>query len=488
MKKSARLLSLLSLPILLVGVLSGSSSAVSTGSVPHNGSVALALGHTGTPFGPTFWGQALPNNTPINPNSQTYVKEITDFLATAKQQHKIAQENGFLETTGAPPLYLVPASQPAVPVYIWSPTKTSGNKPNPKYGQSDDPSLPSCQGAGQQNCYNPAVDNKILDEQVLRGGVPINDTAKPASNNTDQTLIIYQPSTNSLWEMWKVQKDAAGHWEIGWGGKIADVSSSNGIFNRQIGTSATHDALLGVVTRIEELQAHQIDHPIDLELPHNIVLGPKVNVQGENASYSWPSVRKPDGSSDNPLAVPEGLRFRIDPSLNLNSLGLSPVGLTIAKAGQKYGFIVENSGPNLIIKIGNPEPYIDAGLPDPYIKLFNNPLGSNWPDYSYYVMANFPWSHLQALPFNYDETASSVSTSPAKVAPTKSKPVASKPSSHDSSLRWSILLVIIIMATTTLVIYRIRRSTKRASTAVQQQSHGSVDLSPDQGSKKRNTL
>jgi hypothetical protein len=224
--------------------------------------------------------------------------------------------------------------------------------------------------------------------------------ALPAEANPDRTVDIYQPSTDRLWELWHVGKDAAGNWAVQAAGRIDHVSQSNGIFPPPFGTAATEDSLVGVVSRIEELQAGRIDHPIDLELTHTSVLKKGVipaNTPGATHSYSWPAINN-DGDCTDPSCIPEGLRFRLDPSLNVASLHLSPVARTIAIAAQKYGFIVMNTGPDVNIKLGNPQPYIAAGLPDPYIKLFGSAYGS---DYSPKVMANFPWSALQALPYNY---------------------------------------------------------------------------------------
>ena len=241
-----------------------------------------------------------------------------------------------------------------------------------------------------------------LNQHVLTGGIPIPSVAEQSSN-TDHTMIIYQPSKKTLWELSRVQKGASGNWEVGWAGKMTDVPRSDGIWPRHEGTSATGDALLGVVVRIEELQDGKIDHPVDLELPHTIVLNRHTlpaNTPGATLPYSWPADRLPDGVSSSPYAIPEGLRFRLDPSLNLDSLNLSPVAHTIAVAAQKYGFMVENTGPDCNIKLGNPQPYEAAGLPDPYKALFGAAFGSG---YSLKVMANFPWRHLQALPFNYGQ-------------------------------------------------------------------------------------
>jgi hypothetical protein len=324
--------------------------------------VQLGLGHPGVPFGGNFWGQPLARTTPVNPNSAIYVTEIVQALADSAP----VSRECYLSTVGSPPIYVVPGNQHRVQV-------------SRQYGY-----------------------NKRLYETVLAAGIPIPPFAEQ-SGNTDHTMIIYQPATNTLWELWRVQKDSRGNWQVGWAGKMTYVSRSNGIWPPHEGTSATGDALLGVVSRIEELEDGQIDHPVDLELPRTIVLNRRTlpaNTPGATESYSWPADRPPDGVSASPLAIPEGLRFRLDPSLQLDRLHLSPVAHMIAVAARKYGFVVENTGPDCNIKLGNPQPYSAAKRPNPYKNLFGSAYGS---DYSAKVMANFPWNRLQALPFNYGQ-------------------------------------------------------------------------------------
>jgi hypothetical protein len=66
--------------------------------------------------------------------------------------------------------------------------------------------------------------------QVLRQGVPIPAAAKPAEG-TDQHMVVWQPSTNTMWEFWHAQ-DVNGAWHARWGGRMTDVSSSPG-FSQQ---------------------------------------------------------------------------------------------------------------------------------------------------------------------------------------------------------------------------------------------------------------
>jgi hypothetical protein len=66
------------------------------------------------------------------------------------------------------------------------------------------------------------------------------------------------------------------------------------------------------------------------------------------------------------------------------------VGKTIAKAAQKYGFVVWDTAETTSIRAKNPKSYTQLGLPDPYPKLFE-------PKNQWTVLDGFPWDKLQFL-------------------------------------------------------------------------------------------
>jgi len=257
-------------------------------------------------------------------------------------------------------------------------------------------------------CGHPA--NSYFATTVLAPGVPVPADAHGAAG-TDGEVEIYQPSTNSYWDFWRFQKDSTGAWEACWGGIIKNVSQSDGIFPNNTGATATSLPLIGANPRIEELQAGHIDHAIGLtigdvasaDLAKTVI---PANTPNATNGVSWPATRT-DGYSTNPLAVPEGLRFRLPASLDLNQYNLSPVAKTIAVAAQKYGFVVNDSchEPCISIRLGDPTAYTAAGLPNPYTTgpgvggIGTTGLFDGAPPYL--VMKNFPWDQLQALPFNY---------------------------------------------------------------------------------------
>jgi hypothetical protein len=80
---------------------------------------------------------------------------------------------------------------------------------------------------------------------------------------------------------------------------------------------------------VKELRAGQIGHALAISLP-----APRAE------SFAWPAQRT-DGTGPSD-AIPEGARLRLDPDLDLDSLGLPPITLMIARAAQRYGMIVRD--------------------------------------------------------------------------------------------------------------------------------------------------
>jgi len=215
--------------------------------------------------------------------------------------------------------------------------------------------------------------------------VPIPAAAKQASG-TDGEMTIYQPSTNSIWELWIAKKDATtGAWSACWGGKLSGATTNQGIFQKSYGTTATGLPFVGGQITAEELSKGVINHAIGIAM-----------VDVEKAGiYSWPANRS-DGYNPNnlPNRIPEGLRFRLDPSVNVDALPMTKAGKIIAKAAQKYGFVVWDKAGSVSIRAQNADSYTALGLANPYPALYENKP-------SYAVLNGFPWDKLQFLPMDY---------------------------------------------------------------------------------------
>lgn len=233
-----------------------------------------------------------------------------------------------------------------------------------------------CQGKG----YVPAG---LTGDGGQFTGVPMPTDAVPATG-TDGELSIWSPSSDQLWEFWKAKKAADGTWSACWGGRIDHVSTGDGRFPGIFGATATGLPNAGGAVRYDEIKRGSIDHAISLIIPNPAV----------SSNFSWPAQRS-DGSDANPDALPEGTRLRLDPTVDVTAIGLSRAAVTVARAAQKYGFVVVDRGGSVSVLAEQ----VDAasGL-DPWRKLLGGP------DYS--VLAGFPWSKLQVMQKDYGKPAS----------------------------------------------------------------------------------
>jgi hypothetical protein len=197
-------------------------------------------------------------------------------------------------------------------------------------------------------------------------------------------MTVYQPSSDTIWEFWQT-RNQGGVWQACWGGRIQGASKSSGIFSGSYGTTATGLPFLGGQITAEELQRGEIRHAIGISL---------VEVAAWNV-VSWPANRS-DGYNPNnaPNRIAEGQRFRLDPTVDVAALNIHPVAKIIAKAAQKYGFVVWDKAGAISLRAQNPKSYTVLGQANPYNALFNGTA-------EYAVLNGFPWNRLQFLPMNY---------------------------------------------------------------------------------------
>ena len=292
----------------------------------------------------SFWYTPIPKNVALHANS---AKFVTEFLMQKSAYYGTVAIN---TTSYASPVYYVGSEIPRTRVTEW-------------------------------NCQNKSNTDQSLAEQW--SAVPMPTYAVPA-NGTDAEMTIYQASTDTLWEFWKARK-VNGQWQGCWGGRLAYASKSDGTFDSYYGTTATSLPFIGGQITAEELKRGVIKHVIGISL-----------VEAEKATiFSWPAHRS-DGINLNnaPNRIPEGLRFRLDPNVNVDALKMHPVGKIIAKAAQTYGFVVWDKAGAISLRAQNPLSYTALGKPDPYAELF---AGTK----RYAILNGFPWDRLQFLPMNY---------------------------------------------------------------------------------------
>jgi hypothetical protein len=291
----------------------------------------------------SFWNAPLAEDAALDPNSTAITAAFETTIARAFQTG-----NGpWINTTDySVPIYTVAADQPTVSVRLASPF-----------------SAPALQSAWEE--------------------VPMPDQARP-SDGSDRTLVIWQPSSDRIWEFWRLT-EASGGWKAVWGGAIQSASSSQGVYGPEAwpgarswwGSSASSLSIAGGLITLEDLQHGRIDHALALAIP---------NVRAD--FYSSPAQRS-DGTSSDPLSLPEGAHLRLDPSLDLAALHLPHLTLMVAEAAQRYGIFIRDRSKVTHFFAQDPTP---TGT-NPYA----GPTGYFEGRSPAQLLAQFPWARLQLL-------------------------------------------------------------------------------------------
>jgi hypothetical protein len=289
----------------------------------------------------SVWNAPLADDAPLDPESPLLAGALRD-----EAKRELAAYSGpYVATNAGVPVYTVPRDQPTVPVVLdsWD------------FGTS-------------------------LAE-TFAAGVPIPADAVPA-NNPDQSLVIWQPSTDRMWEFFVLRKAADG-WHARWGGAMDRVSRSSGYFSaasfagasNRWGSTATSLALAGGLMLRDEVQSFRIDHALALSVG-----------SARKGVWSWPAQRS-DGENTQPDAIPEGARFRLDPSLDLSKLDMPPITRAMAEAAQRYGIIVrDQTGQGLCFWAEDPTRFGTNYRTD----LFDGMYPTQY-------LRSFPWDRLQLL-------------------------------------------------------------------------------------------
>ena len=309
----------------------GTGSPGSSATSP--GNTLADAGWPGNPFSPTsFWNAPLAATAPLDPNSQAYVNELL---------RQVNSYGVWMNTTSY-----------SVPVYVVGP---------------------------QQATQHVTLDTWGPDLQAAFDAVPIPAGAKAAAGS-DAHMVVWQPSTDKMWEFWQMHQESDG-WHAQWGGEMDNVSTNPGYFTHEgqttnWGATATGLPLLGGLVTAADLQRGYINHALAISI-----------VEAQKQYWSWPAQRT-DGNNWTPgiTPIPEGTRFRLDPTLNIGSLNLPPIDRMLAQAAQTYGMVVRDQAGSVSFYGQDP-----VSMPsNPWPAAFEN-------QYPNQVLELFPWSHLQAL-------------------------------------------------------------------------------------------
>ena len=334
--------------IVLWGATAGSSRAASPGE-PAQPSEPTAPFRF---FAPTsVWNDPVPADASLDSSSTAIVKALNSRIS---RERSAGGGPGINTTDWSVPIYTVPADQPTVAVALV-------DTPAP---------APALQAAWDT--------------------VPLPADARPAAG-TDKHLVVWQPSTDRLWEFLGLRDGAQG-WQATWGGAMQKVSSDPGVYEqgawsglepwpgaeRLWGASASSLSIAGGLITLEDLEWGQINHALAMAVP-NVRAG----------VYAAPAQRT-DGKATNPLTLPEGAHLRLNPTLDLAALHLPRFTLMLAEAAQRYGIVVRDGASHVTLYAQDPTP---TGA-NPYI----GPDGYFEGESPVQLLASFPWQYLQLLP------------------------------------------------------------------------------------------
>jgi hypothetical protein len=294
----------------------------------------------------SFWNIPLAADAPLDPSSGARIAAFAAEVAAEEQ----SGDGPWINTVNSGiPVYTVPADQPTVSVRL------------------------------EHHTANPALSSAWH-------AVPLPSDARPATG-VDGSLVVWQPSTDRLWEFHRMVHSADG-WHASWGGAMRHVSSQLGVYRRGVwpgsksswGISASALSLVGGLISLEDLSDSQINHALEMALPER-----------SSSLFASPAQRT-DGTSDNPLALPEGAHLRLNPNLDLAALNLPRLTLMLAEAAQRYGiFVTDGTGTSGVATFFAQEP-IPTGK-NPY----TGPNGFFEGKRPSQLLASFPWSQLQLL-------------------------------------------------------------------------------------------
>lgn len=221
--------------------------------------------------------------------------------------------------------------------------------------------------------------------------VPIPDYAEPANDidgadnpvpaagcgensAQDNNMVVIDMASRCEYDFWQARLNN-GQWLASWGNGIS--IDSIGVYAKGLSTRGSGFAFLAGVIWPYELSANTISHALLFSLPNEMVSG----------GGPVPPATETDGESSYAYALPEGARLRLDPSLDLNSLGLTPAELTIARAMQEYGMFLTDRGGGPVIALYAVDPVSVSG----------NPYDGLLPDVNYVSLSGIPLDRLQVM-------------------------------------------------------------------------------------------
>ena len=225
-------------------------------------------------------------------------------------------------------------------------------------GYESGPGCVMLAGAGDSNWGQPVYDAVPSDpEYDIKGlGQPLPELERlripegaQAAQNSDNSMSVYDREKGYVAALTGAEYDAQRDVWSAHGGTVTYLDS-NGLHvdtgrsddDRNQGSHRGNNGATMAV-EIDEVESGVIRHVL------KVAAGPEVSDQ-----FVFPMVGSDgDYRGSDPGVPPQGLRFRIKPSIDLDELGLPSQALVIARALQDYGFYIGDSGGTTALKLQN---------------------------------------------------------------------------------------------------------------------------------------
>ncbi len=205
--------------------------------------------------------------------------------------------------------------------------------------------------------------------------IPPNAYTTDPNYQHDSDIIIQQPSTHSVWELWKAVNNGNGTWSACWGGKL-DPTTSSGVFPFPWGLAASGISYMATMITEADVQSGSINHAIAMQV-----------VRCDH--HTAPSTRG-DCNSD-PGEPAEGTWLRMPAGVAMPA-GLTPFAQMVFHALQTYGMVVVDQAGAVMLQAESAQDWTTTGHSGA------DPMVASWggkPQYA--TLGNIPWGSLDVI-------------------------------------------------------------------------------------------
>jgi hypothetical protein len=299
------------------------------------------------------WNVRIPRGWPVDPRSETMVESLR--VSRAYKGFPLSVREWTV------PTYFADASTPRRDVGLrrappsW--TEVYGTPRNfigPPPGWITDPT-PWAPRLGWASSASPT---RLLNVPIPRGARP--------DSELDAHMTVIDRSTGCEYDFYAAHKGPDG-WQALWANSTR--TGGTGVYPYGLSSKASGFAGGAGLVWPEELRAGRIDHALFMSFPFTKAGGPVAPAtSSDGRTARWPA------------SIPIGARIQLDPKLKLGKLGLKPYERTVARALQRYGMIVGDTGGAMGLFAVHPKSY---GA---------NPYEG--------VLPNGPYAYLNKIPVN----------------------------------------------------------------------------------------